>query len=88
METVDLIFNSIGTAGVVLILVAYFMIQSDRIHKHGFAYSFMNLLGAALILISLMHEWNLPSVIMELFWLIISVYGLIKWWKLREKPKT
>lgn len=83
-STADIIFNVIGTSGVVLILVAYFMIQADRLHKHGFAYSFLNLVGSVLIFISLLHTWNLPSVIIEVFWFIISVYGLIKWWKLKK----
>ena len=80
----DIIFNIIGTSGVILILVAYFMIQSDRLHKHGFAYSFMNLIGSVLIFITLLHTWNLPSVIIEVFWFIISVYGLIRWFKLKK----
>ena len=83
----DIIFNVIGTSGVFFILLAYFMIQSDRLHKHGFAYSFMNLIGSILIFISLLHEWNLPSVIIEVFWFIISIYGLVKWWKNKDKTK-
>jgi multisubunit Na+/H+ antiporter MnhG subunit len=84
-QALDIIFNIIGTGGVILILLAYFMIQSDRLHKHGFAYSFMNLIGSILIFISLLHSWNLPSVIIEVFWFIISLYGLFRWWRLRDK---
>ncbi|MDA0782303.1 MAG: hypothetical protein PQ612_07765 [Rickettsiales bacterium] len=87
-ETLNIIFNIIGTCGVTLILLAYFMIQSDRLHKHSFAYSFMNLVGSLLIFISLLHTWNLPSVIIEVFWFLISAYGLVKWWKLKNKGKN
>ena len=37
-----------------------------------------NLLGASLVLVSLIDAWNLPSVILECFWAVISVYGLIR----------
>ena len=37
-----------------------------------------NLAGALLLLVSLYDAWNLPSVVIETFWALISLYGLIR----------
>jgi hypothetical protein len=31
-----------------------------------------------LILISLFADWNLPAFVMEVFWILISIYGLAR----------
>ena len=42
----------------------------------GWRFPAVNLLGASLVLTSLIVAWNLPSVILECFWGVISLYGL------------
>ncbi len=68
----------IGLAGVVLIVLAYFLIQSGRVSNMQLRYPLLNLIGAALILCSLLVHWNLPSFVIELIWIAISVYGILK----------
>ncbi|WP_264769697.1 CBU_0592 family membrane protein [Coxiella burnetii] len=70
--------NTIGIIGVVLVLLAYFLLQINKINQNRVVYSLMNLLGSGLILISLYFTWNLPSGIIEFAWLLISLLGLIK----------
>lgn len=70
--------NAIGLTGVGLILAEYVLLQMERIASERLVYSLLNLAGAALILISLMSSWNLPSFAVESYWLVISVYGIIK----------
>ncbi|MDJ0653420.1 MAG: hypothetical protein QNJ40_04640 [Xanthomonadales bacterium] len=67
-----------GSAGVALVLLAYFLIQRGTIDVADWRYSAMNLLGAGLILASLAVEFNLSAFLVEFFWLVISVYGLVK----------
>ncbi|XOV90310.1 MAG: hypothetical protein ACFHX7_10600 [Pseudomonadota bacterium] len=68
----------VGNIGVVLILVAYFGIQSGRMLPSDLRFSLMNGAGALLIMVSLYHNFNLSSFIIECVWLSISVYGLVK----------
>ncbi len=70
--------NFLGIFGVVLILIAYSLLQLEKMSAYGVIYSLLNALGAVLILISLYFYWNLASGIIEIAWLIISTYGLIK----------
>jgi hypothetical protein len=37
-----------------------------------------NMSGALLILVSLWFEWNFPSVVIEIFWALISLMGLMR----------
>lgn len=74
----DLIFDLIGCIGTVIILITYYLLQARKLSPTSLTYSFFNFLGALLILVSLMHNWNLPAVLMEIAWIVISLYGIIK----------
>lgn len=80
----DIIVDIIGTTGVALILLAYFLVQTGRKTANDMLYPVLNLVGATLLLISLMVHWNTPSVIIEIFWIAISVYGIVKILKSRR----
>ena len=69
----------IGLSGVALLLVTYALLQLDRIDPKGFWYSFNNLIVAILVTVSLIYTPNLASIVIEIFWFIISLYGLIMW---------
>lgn len=69
-------YDVIGTVGVGTIIFTYVLLQTGRLRSEQLSYSILNAAGAALILISLYFEFNLPSVVVEFFWLMISVYGI------------
>lgn len=74
----DLLFDTIGTIGVVCILIAFFLVQTEKLTANCLTYPVLNLVGAVLLLISLMWSWNTPSVIIEIAWISISIYGIVK----------
>ncbi len=74
----DIIFNIIGISGISLIILAYFLLQTDRMKKTDPAYPVLNLLGAMLHIVSLCRFWNLASFVIEIFWIAISLYGIRK----------
>jgi|TARA_R110002074_G_scaffold35425_2_gene96625 hypothetical protein len=75
----------IGFTGVALLIVTYAMLQLDKIDPKGFWYSFNNLIVAILVTVSLVYTPNLASLVIEFFWFLISVYGIIMYYK---KTKT
>ena len=83
-----LIYNSIGTFGVGLILTTYFLLQTERLKANQLRYSIMNFFGSGMILISLIHEFNFPSFIVELVWVLISTMGILRWIWQRNKNKV
>jgi len=68
----------LGTIGVATIVITYILLQSEKVRSEQLAYSVLNAAGAALILVSLWFSPNLPSVVVESFWLLISLYGVGK----------
>lgn len=73
----------IGLIGVVLVLTMYFLLQIKKIRSEDLIYSLLNFIGSCLILYSLFHNFNLPSFIIEVAWLMISAFGLYQWKKKR-----
>jgi hypothetical protein len=72
-------YDLIGNVGVFMILIAYCMLQLNRINNHDLIFSLMNLGGAFLILVSLYFDFNLSAFFIEFFWFLISLYGIFRW---------
>ena len=72
-------YDIVGTLGVAIIILTYVMLQIERVRSDQLVYSLLNAIGAALILISLYFDFNLPSVVVEFFWLLISLFGIGKY---------
>ncbi len=68
----------IGTVGVALILLAYFLNTSKLIPQEGKLYFVMNIIGAAMACYASMLIDYWPFVILEGTWTLVSIYGLMK----------
>ena len=79
-------YDFVGTTGVVIILVTYFLLQTERLSSTEVIYSLLNLIGATLIAISLLYDFNVSAFIIEIAWMAISVYGIIR--SARNKDET
>jgi N-methylhydantoinase A/oxoprolinase/acetone carboxylase beta subunit len=84
-------FDFIGFAGVLLVLVAYLALQTERMAGNGVMYSLVNLFGAAGILVPVIYaeHMNYSVLFIEAAWMAISAYGI--WHALKRKivkPKT
>ncbi len=71
-------FDYVGFAGAVLIVLAYFLVQSGRLRGDGLGNQTFNALGALGVIVSLLlGAFNWPAFALELAWLLISVYGMV-----------
>jgi hypothetical protein len=68
----------LGNIGVLLILGTYAALQAGRIGADAMAYSVCNALGAGLITLSLLFEFNLSAFVVEAAWVAVSVYGIVR----------
>ena len=79
------ISDGVGIVGVVLILIAYYYLSVGKWISDSMIYQVLNFLGAWLILFSLYFHWNLSSVVIEVAWIIISLIGMYRVVKMRDK---
>jgi len=68
----------VGISGVALLLVAYFLLSTDKLSSQSLRYQLCNLIGASSVLYSLMFTFNLSSVVIEVSWIIISLIGIYR----------
>ena len=74
----------IGLTGVALLIITYALLQLDKIDPKGFWYSFNNLVVAILVTVSLVYTPNLASIVIEIFWFLISLYGVVMFFKRKD----
>lgn len=78
------ISDSIGMLGTLLVVLAYFLLQLERVEPGNLSYNLINLFGASFLLFSLCFTFNLASFVIELFWIAASLIGLAKYWRRRQ----
>ncbi len=73
----------VGNIGVVILVITFLMLQLNKIPSDGLAYSLLNAVGASLIVISLLFDFNLSALLMEVFWVLISFVGIYRYFRLK-----
>ena len=69
--------NIAGFAGMACIIFAYAYVTGHR-SPNPFVQHGVNLLGAALLTVSLLVNLNPASLVLEFFWSAIAIWGLVK----------
>ena len=82
------LIDLIGIVGVIIIIIGYMLLQLEKIDAKDLSFSVLNSFGALLIIISLIYDWNLASFIMEFTWMMISLYGILKYYKLKKREEN
>ena len=68
-----------GIAGVILLVITYLLLQVNKLQSAGLLYSLLNAFGAGLIILSLLDNFNLSAFLMEAFWVLISLVGVVRY---------
>lgn len=80
--------NYVGTFGVGLTLMAYLFLQTGKWTSSQMRFSLANALGSGLILFSLSFDFNFSGFLIESIWVVLSLYGLFKSYKLSLSKPT
>jgi multidrug transporter EmrE-like cation transporter len=77
------VLDLIGNIGVVILIITFLMLQLNKLPSDGLAYSLLNAIGASLIVVSLLFDFNLSALLMEVFWVLISFVGIYRYFRLK-----
>ncbi|KAB2940843.1 MAG: hypothetical protein K8F92_09145 [Hyphomicrobium sp.] len=74
-----------GMIGVMMLLWAYFLLQSQQVKFDDYAFLGLNATGSCLIVISLLREFNISAFLIEVAWVAVSLYGIYRRWRRNEE---
>ena len=77
------LLDFVGNVGVVVLMVTYLLLQLNRLRSEDLAYSLLNAIGASLIVLSLLVNFNLSALLMEVFWVLISFIGIYRYFRVK-----
>lgn len=69
----------IGTTGVTILLLAYFLHLINKISQHGLVYMGLNFFGAGIACFAAVLLHYLPFIILEGAWTLISLAALLRY---------
>jgi paired small multidrug resistance pump len=68
-----------GFVGVVLVLLAFLLLQARKLHGNGLTFQLMNVFGALGVLLSLLFgSFNASAFVMEAAWMAIGIFGIVR----------
>ena len=77
------LLDFVGNIGVAVLIVTYLMLQLNRLRSDDLAYSLLNAIGASFIVVSLLVNFNLSALVIEVFWVLISFIGIYRYFRLK-----
>ena len=79
-------YDFVGNLGVAMVLGAYLGLTLNKLRAGEPLYLLLNLIGSGLLLVSLLFAFNLSAMIIQVFWIAISLVGLARW--RMSRPRT
>jgi CRP-like cAMP-binding protein len=68
----------IGVGGAISYLLSYALLQAGLLHGNSYTYAAMNGAGALMVMVSLIHAFNLASLLIQVSFLAVSVLGIAR----------
>ena len=75
----------VGITGAILVVGAYFLNQVGRLQSESLTFPVVNMIGAGLIVWSLLYDFNAGAFFIEACWVLISLIGIIRHFINRRK---
>jgi predicted membrane protein len=75
--------HAISMLGMACVVLAYLFVERDWLDSKDVKFYVINLIGAILLLLSLLIHFNLGSFVIEIFWITISIMGIINHYKVK-----
>lgn len=80
-----MIVEVIGWTGTFLIVLAYYLVTSEKLKPTSDTYDWMNLTGAIFIATNVFSNQAYPALALQLAWGFVAISGLVKNYSRRRK---
>ena len=74
----DALLTYTGLFGVALVLLGYGLLSTGKLNSGQARYQALNVLAATCILLSLIPQWNLASFLLNVAWVSIGLFALVR----------
>jgi formate hydrogenlyase subunit 3/multisubunit Na+/H+ antiporter MnhD subunit len=74
----QILIECIGWLGATIVLIAFFLISTNRVDAHNKAYHWLNIVGAIGLIIHTTFNAAYPSAFVNIIWVIVAIYSLVK----------
>ncbi|HEY8401923.1 MAG TPA: hypothetical protein VIK89_11710 [Cytophagaceae bacterium] len=78
------IIDIIGWIGGLEVLLAYFLVSSQKIKGTGLVYQYLNLTGAIFLIINTVYLSAYPSAFVNVIWVGIAGYSIYKYFRTKK----
>lgn len=78
----------IGWTAAGLILAAYVLLSLGKLEARGYAYQWMNVIGAAGFVINSGYNRALPSAVLNVIWAAMGLFTLWSIWRVRQAARA
>jgi len=78
VDATVIIINVVGWAGMALLLGAYALVTTGRLHGPGLRFQVINLFGGFFLMLNSAYYGAWPSVGLNLVWVVIGTVGLVR----------
>ena len=68
----------VGLLGSGIVVAQYLLSVQGKLDTQGLAYPVFNIIGCLLISFSLLYHFNTASFFIEVFWVSVSLYAIIR----------
>ncbi len=73
-----MIIEIIGWLGMLCILLAYWLVSTQKIYPDSKTAQLLNLFGAGFVIVNVAYHMAIPSVVLNSIWFLIALVGLLK----------
>ena len=87
LNFLSLAAHIVGFAGMGCVVLAFWLVVSEKWKPTSLSYNLLNGLGAVLLILSLCVHFNLGSFVIEIFWIAISAMGIAQHCNLQRQPE-
>jgi len=68
-----------GWLGAMFVLIAYFLISTDKITSGSVLYQWLNIIGALGLIIHTIFNHAYPSAFVNIIWVGVAIYSLMRY---------